>query len=76
LLQETKKKQFSEISEIIGSLYTLENFIHSKEVTFLLDKSINRLKPLEIFSEFDKLKNDFDPFEKTKIKCFNITLQE
>lgn len=75
-LNETKKKQFDEIIDILGSLYTMESFIHSKEVNFLLNKTINRLKPLEIFSEFDRLKNEFEPFEKTRIKCFNITFEK
>ncbi len=75
-IEETKKIQFSKISSVIGGLYSLENFIYSKEVSFLLDRSKNRVKPTEILSKFDDIKNKFDPQEKSKIQCYNITINK
>jgi hypothetical protein len=43
-------------------------------VSFLLEKSNNRIKPLKILEEFDKMKNKFEPDLKSKIKCSNLTL--
>jgi hypothetical protein len=75
-IEETKKFQFSKISSVIGGLYSLENFIYSKEVSFLLDRSKNRVKPTEILAKFDDIKNKFDPQEKSKIQCYNITINK
>jgi hypothetical protein len=75
-LEETKKYQFGKISSVIGNLYSLENFIYSKEVSFLLDRAKNRVKPLEIISKFDSLKNRFDPLEKSRIQCYNLIIDK
>lgn len=71
---QIKANQFEKIRSIIADIYASENFLYSKEVTFLLDKSKNRVLPLEILTSFDFLKSSFEPYEKGKIKCFNINI--
>ena len=71
-----KAEQFEKISPLIADIYSVENFIFSKEITFLINKSKNRVKPLQILREFDLLKNKFEPLEKSKISCSQISLHE
>ncbi len=75
-LEDVKIVQYNKISSIIGKIYSLENFIYSKEVSFLLDRTKNRVKPLEIISKFDLLKNKFDIFEKARIQCNNFIIDK
>jgi hypothetical protein len=37
-------------------------------------KTESKLKILKILEQFDKIKNDFEPMEKDKIKCHNIEI--
>jgi hypothetical protein len=67
-----KKTQYSKISSVIWDVYATENFIYSKEISFLIDKSKTRVKPLEVLKEFDRLKNEFEPYEKSKIICSDL----
>ncbi len=67
-----KKSQYSKISSVIWDVYATENFIYSKEISFLIDKSKTRVKPLELLAEFDRLKNEFEPYEKSKIICSDL----
>ena len=46
--------------------------MYSSEIQFLLDKKINRLKPLDILNEFDLLVNDFVQSDKSMIECKDI----
>ncbi len=71
--EDLKTQEYSKISSIIGDIYASENFIYSKEITFLINKSKLRAKPLEILKEFDRLKNQFEPFEKSKVSCYDLT---
>lgn len=73
-VEDTKKYQFWKISSIIWDIYALENFIYSKELTFLFDRTKNRVKPLEVISKFDAIKNKFDQIEKSRIQCYDLTL--
>jgi hypothetical protein len=43
----------------LPALYSVENFSLSKDVKFLVEKTDTKLKPLEIMSDFDQLKNSF-----------------
>jgi hypothetical protein len=40
-------------------IYAIDNFIYSKEVTFLMDAKVNKLNTINIMNDFDKMKNDF-----------------
>lgn len=68
------KKLNDEIISILPALleksYEIENFINSKEVSFLFNKKDNRLKVLEIINDFDVLKNSFLKVDKKQIVCW------
>ncbi len=67
---------YSQVANMLGDVYFISNFVLSKEIMFLLDKSENRLEPLGILSEFDDLKNSFEPVNKAKIQCTDINIQK
>jgi len=67
-------KYYKQNLPLIKSIYENFNFIDSKEVSFLISKTKDKLRVLEILSEFDKLKNTFSPLSKTIIKCENINI--
>jgi hypothetical protein len=64
----------SEILTILEKLYRVENFVKSKDVLFLSDKSENKLAVLSILESFDDLKNEFNSVDKQKIQCSNISI--
>jgi hypothetical protein len=57
---------------LVGDVYSISNFIFSKDISFLLDRTENKVRPLKILEEFDKLKNEFEPINKSRIRCSNI----
>jgi uncharacterized membrane protein len=72
---EKKEKFFYESNlSLVWKVYDISNFIFSKEVTFLLHRTENKLRSLEILEEFDKLKNEFEPINKSRLKCSNISI--
>lgn len=71
-----KEEQVLEISKIIGDIYEIKNFAYSETMSFLLERTRNRLKPIEILSEFDALKTKFEPIDKSKIECYNIVIND
>lgn len=75
-LAAIKKSQFDQIAPLFEHVYELDNFTSSKSVTFLLNKADSRLKPLSILAEFDAIKNKFEPIDKSKIQCFDMTIKD
>lgn len=75
-LETQKDSQISFIAQTVGDVYEMENLIYSKSVSFLLDRWKNRLKPITIISDFDSLKNTFEPIDKSKIECSDIIINE
>lgn len=73
-LANVKNTQVSEINSTIEYLYKIENFNVSKDIIFLREKARSKLPVLKILSEFDDLKNQFEPIEKEKISCFDIEI--
>lgn len=69
-----KSEITNKLTLIINDTYVIENFINSKEVTFLIDNKNNRLKVLNILDDFDNLKNDFTWLDKKMINCSNIKI--
>ena len=69
-----KNEYYKQNLPIIKTIYKNINFVNSKEVSFLYSKTKNKLRVLEILSEFDKIKNNFSPLNKTLIKCEDITI--
>lgn len=64
------------ISNILPSLYAIENFSLSKDVKFLVEKTDSKLRPLEILSSFDKLKNSFVAWDKWQLICSNVEIDK
>lgn len=75
-LSKIEKTQAEEIASIFTDLYSKNNFHLSRKMVFLLDSSINRLKPTQILSEFDRLKNMYSSIDKSEITCFDIEISE
>ena len=75
-LEKSKGSQVTEIISILEQLYKLENFLKTKEIIFLSDKTESKLPVLEILEEFDTLKNTFEPIEKDKILCYDIEINK
>ena len=68
------QKYFLQNMLLIESIYKNLNFVDSREVWFLINKSKSKIHILKILSEFDKLKSDFSPLNKTKIKCSDLII--
>ncbi|MDQ7022319.1 MAG: hypothetical protein Q9M97_02105 [Candidatus Gracilibacteria bacterium] len=68
------KKYYNENIKLIEKIYRSIKFEDSKEVSFLINKAKNKLKILDILSEFDKIKNNYSPLNKTRISCENINI--
>lgn len=68
LTKDTSKK----LSWLIWDLYSIENFVNSKEINFLAENKNSRLLVLNMLNDFDNLKNDFTWMDKKKISCNDI----
>ena len=71
-----KTSQFKRIEPLFQHVYTLDNFKNSKSMTFLLDRSENRLRTLDVISEFDSIKNSFESVDKSKVVCYDMVIQD
>jgi len=69
-----KLEQSKKILENIIKIYEDSNFTKTKEVSFLLNKTTDRLSVLEVMEKFDLLKNDFWWIDKRKIQCQKIKI--
>lgn len=67
-------EQINDILKIIYLVYEKENFLKTKELSFLLDKSENKLKVLDILEKFDYFKNEFTWIEKKLLRCYNLSI--
>lgn len=68
------KTYYEKNKELIEKIYQNFKFVDSKEVHFLISRTKNRLKVLEILSEFDKIKYQYSPLSKTIISCEGINI--
>jgi len=59
----------------IGPFYALDNFLFSKEVSFLLNLKNSKLPVMDILNDFDVMKTDFTGLDKKIIDCtgFEVT---
>lgn len=69
-----KQKQLWQINSIFENVYKIENFMNSKEVIFLKNKSESKIDVMWILNDFDNLLTQFEPIEKEKVKCFDIEI--
>lgn len=75
-IADMKNQQYQKIVSVIGDIYSNENFLYSKEMSFIIWESDSRVKPLQILKEFDRLKNQFEPVEKSRITCNSLDFSE
>lgn len=73
-LDDLKNTQATKIIKILPMVYEYENFTNTREVSFLLDKTKNRLDVIDVLSRFNALKNDFTGIEKKKLQCVNFEI--
>jgi hypothetical protein len=72
--EQLKNEIVSSLSLLSEDIYSIDNFIYSKEITFLMDAKANKLNVLNILNDFDKLKNDFSGWDKKMIVCDSINI--
>ena len=75
-LKKENEKKLEKILPILSDLYVIEDFINSKKVNFLFEKTETRNNPLKIIEKFDIIKNDFTQMDKAQIRCSNIRIEE
>lgn len=75
-LDNLSSTQSQNILPLLWDKYSLENYNLSKKVDFLLEKWESRLRPLEILSEFDAMKDLFSSTDKSEISCYDINVAE
>lgn len=73
-LSTLKTEQTKKILDNIVKVYEQDNFLKTKEVTFLLNKSENKISNLDVLEKFDILKNEFSWIDKSKIQCNTIEI--
>jgi len=62
---------------LMTEMYAINNFNYSKKITFLLDKTSSRLRPLNILNDFDTIKKEFtSSFERSNVTCSNINITD
>jgi len=64
------------VLDLIEDTYEVEDFMNSKEIIFLLDKTKNKSRPLEILEAFDNVKNWFFSIWKSEVECKNININK
>lgn len=69
-----QKDIVDKLTLIINDTYVIENFVNSKEITFLIDNKNNRLKVLDMLNDFDNLKNDFSGGDKWMLNCYQMSI--
>lgn len=74
-ISQLESSQASRLWPLVWDVYALENFFSSRRVSFLLDSSVSRLRPLEILEEFDKMQAQFTPIDKLEVYCPSIFLK-
>lgn len=74
-INEQKIYQYEIIKNILPLVSKQDNFIKTKEVSFLLDKSENRIRVLDVLENFNTLKSNFTKTTgKSNIVCKNIEI--
>jgi len=73
-IRTLKREQSEAVLPLITNIYQKENFTKTKEVSFLLDKSDNKLDVLGILERFDEMKNDYVWIDKSKIECKDLKI--
>lgn len=67
---------WEKLASVVFDLYSIENFMQTKEVAFLMNNKVDRLKVLDILNDFDKLKNDFSAWDKKLVQCEDMKISD
>lgn len=59
---------------VLKDVYSINNFINSEKVSFVINKTKTKVNPVDILSQFDMLKNSFLSLDKKQIVCNNIII--
>jgi hypothetical protein len=74
-LKNVKKEQSEKVLSVLERVYSLENFLFSEDIAFILEKSSSKLPVIEILTEFNDLKTAFEPIKKVySIECNDIEI--
>lgn len=74
-IQKQEEEQTKSIMKVLPNIYRKINFLNTKEMRFLLDKSKNRVDIIEVLSKFDKLKNNYLwNLDRGRIECSNLKI--
>lgn len=71
--QKLKGDIAKKLDEVVIELYEMENFWSSRDVAFVLSRSVNKTKAINMLNDFDRLKNTFSS-DKKEIICKNIKI--
>ena len=74
VLTSQEEAQLELILPLIADIHAIEDFFSSRRVSFVLDTSVSRLKPLEVLEAFDALQSEFAPIDKLEVFCPQITM--
>ncbi len=75
-IKDETQKQIKILSNILPKIEKIDKLTFSDNIAFLLKKSDDRLKPLEILTEFEKLRYSFLWTNKDQITCKDISLKD
>ena len=75
-LKEKTKEIYWKLIKVASDYFVMKDFINSKEVVFLLDKTDNKKDPLNLLEKFDRVKNEFLVNDKLKIQCKNLKITD
>jgi hypothetical protein len=70
-----ENNQYKKLIKILPKIKRLNELTYSENIAFLLKKSNDRLKPLEIITEFEKLRYNFLWTNKDQLACKNIEIK-
>lgn len=70
-----KKQQSQKILSVLDTVYALDNFLFTEDISFLLEKSASKLPVTTMLSEFNELKDSFEPEKKVyAIECGDVSI--
>lgn len=74
-IEKQKEDTMYSLAPVLKETYEVNDFLNSRKVSFVLDKTKTRFNPLDILSKFDEVKNKFLSVDKTQIECYDIKIE-
>lgn len=72
---DLKVQQSEKIISILDRVYSIDNFLFTEDIAFLLEKSSSKLPIVSILSEFNELKDAFEPTKKVyALECNDMSI--